>query len=383
MIAVVLGDTSSSHSVVLNAFREEEPSCLLVSRNDELGAIERRAGEIKNIIAATPGAVAFAEQLQHQLGHQGNDIRSRKMRTQRSEQRKLLAAPGSNQSRLVTTAGDLESYINEAATPLLLRPDVIGDHDPIFVCRDREDAKRVFASLDPTGDHAPACLVEPFLPGTCFGVDTVSHDGEHFIAGIYEHRLDEVDGRLFLRHRISRSIGTEPLGLVEAAMTALDQIGIINGAGYLEIVSSDEGFAFADVLAAPLVPAVPADTAFTAFGYSHQHLLAEQVLRPHEFQRRLEWPPRRLRCCIAIAPLRTWTDAAIEASDGLRVLRRLTGFHSVSRLVPWGSSLDAGGVAGIASFVHSDQASVENSLKVLHEMEDSGFFFGHGQPFFG
>jgi hypothetical protein len=380
VIAIVFGNIGNP--AVLCAFREEYPACLVVSENDDLGSCERRLEEIESVVAATPGAVALAEKLQQQLNLPANPGETRQIRTHRFEQRGM-ASSGTDHFKLVRNAAELAGYIADGGPPLLLRPNRIGDDDPAFVCRDHLDARRILAEFD-FDDACPSdWLAEPFKPGRRLGIDTVSHNGRHLIAGIYEHRVDETAGRLVLRHRISLSPGTEPKGLVEVVIEALDQIGIEHGAAHLEIVDSHDGLAVIDVLPAPMVTAVPADAAFAAFGFSHQHLLAEQVLRPNEFQRRLDWPLRSSLSCIAMAPLRICSGAAIEASDGLRVLRRLTGFHSFSCLAPSETKSGTGGVAAIATFVHPDRDSVENSLKVLHEMQDSGFLFGYGQPFFG
>jgi len=307
------------------------------------------------------------------------------MRTHRSEQRKIATASGSDQTLLIETAEELARHATNTSKPLLLRPDMIGDDDPSFLYRGQEDAERILAEFSSDGVHNLAWLAEPFVPGRWYGVDTVSRNGRHVVAGAYEHRMDEVAGRLVLRHRISLGHGFEPPGLLDLAIGALDQTGIEHGAAHVEIVSSHDGLAVSDVLSAPRVPAVPADAAFAAFGYSHQHLLVEQVLRPDEFMRRLDWPARSSRCCLAVAPLRMGAGDTIEASDGLRVLRRLTGFHGLFRLAPLDARSLTAAVAATATatFVHPDRDSIENSLKVLHEMEDSGFLFGYGQPFFG
>ena len=103
-------------------------------------------------------------------------------------------------------------------------------------------------------------------------------------------------------------------------------------------------------------------------------------MRPREFERRLVQPLTPGVITLAMALLRSPGGVTPGGWFGLRVLRRLTGFHSVVGVV----RPDPGdGAVMCAVFVSPDRVSVANSLAILHELEDSGALFTSDKQLFG
>jgi hypothetical protein len=125
-------------------------------------------------------------------------------------------------------------------------------------------------------------------------------------------------------------------------------------------------------------PSLAPDPYHAAFGYSHQHLVAERFLRPHDFARRFDLPYGGGRI-LAKVFLRSFHDGVLAAVDGARTLRRLPGFHSIDRLPATGAAIPeptlTTGASGIAYLVHEDEELLHSSLEFIHHLEDDGAFY--------
>lgn len=294
-----------------------------------------------------------------------------------------------------------QAFLEECPDALVLDADPTGPSKEVIERLTAAKVSRVIACTPGSTAYARRCMeaiglfdAAPFFVGVAsnhggavagaarrLSVDLVSVDGAHVSAGVYEHRMDWRDGAQRLRHRLSLPPTDKAcVDALEFARSSLDRQGFRNGATCVLIDASPTGLHLADVLTAPAVPAAPADAAFAAFGHSHQHLYAESVLRPREFERRSARPLVPGATTLAIAPLWNGKSAAAGGLVGLRLLRRLTGFHCVSAI----DSAQAGiGPVAIACFVHADRVSVENSLTILHEYQDSHAFFARDDELIG
>jgi hypothetical protein len=225
-------------------------------------------------------------------------------------------------------------------------------------------------------DAVPASAAADVLGGDDrYCVALVSREGAHGSAGVYEDRFVVRNDRKLLRSRTSVEFGSEIAVVVEAsARSYLDAVGVRDGATCVEVDLAGGQAHPVGVTPGVMCPAPPVDAAFRAYGHSHPHLLAESVLRPREVQGRLVRPLQPGRTTLALIVLRAPADGVLRGAAALRTLRRLTGFYGVSEIRP-PATLEPGAIAAIATFVHTDRASVVNSLTALAEIEEAGEMF--------
>jgi hypothetical protein len=359
MLAVVASQLEQNPT--LEAFREEASFITLdANRNaNSLFDVLKGYSELK-LIAADHGSVATVEEL---YGLLGRPLENLEKLHDRARQYALIDIP----HRLIRTPAELDGALDEYGHALTLRPRRIGAMDRQLVYRGGDNAA---IGLLLQASEFVAC---PFLPSPRFVVDTVSLGGRHVTSDVACLRVDERGGGLHVRHRISLLDGDpRAIAAEAAARQGLDALAFCDGASQVELVQNGGEWRICEIRSAPQMDGAGADASFTAFGCSHAHLYCESILRPSEFERRFSRPPRRRRYHLASAPIRRWTDPQSEGRNGLRLLRRLTGYHSINRM----SLRGQGGVEYVVSLVHEDMASLENSLKIIHEMEDSGSLFG-------
>ncbi|GAU68739.1 hypothetical protein SSP35_08_02330 [Streptomyces sp. NBRC 110611] len=405
MIALV--NPVSTGAELAIAFREEGAPCVHVYTEDLRDAYEadtvaatrlllddaeRTARElarlgVDTVIAASEIGVAPADKLAGLLGTEHNDLALSTARRDKYRMVEALRAAGLPHARTetVTSAEELSKALDGwgDAYPLIIKPVNSAGSDGCTVCPDRETAEAAYAaitgSLNLMGEINHEVIVQQFLQGTQYIVNTVSLKGRHLLTELYAERIDYVDNAPMLRHIISRpeSAGREG-ELVEYVLACLDALGVREGAAHTEVMLTADGPRLVEVNSRVMGPCLAPDPYHAAFGYSHQHLTVERFLRPGDFERRFALPYGPART-VAKVFLRPHREGVLEAVDGLRVLRRMPGFHSIARLPEVGEVLRdrylTTGACGIAFLVHEDAALLESVLESLHEIEDGGDFF--------
>lgn len=213
-------------------------------------------------------------------------------------------------------------------------------------------------------------------------VAVVSRGGAHVSAGVYQDAFVG-DNPVRLRSRISVPSDSPIASIAETcARTHLDGFGVRDGASCVQVDVIGESAQLVGISPGVLNPGFPVDGSFRAYGHSHEHLLAESVLRPREFERRIVRPLQPGLQTLALFAFRTPADGALRTAAALRTVRRLTGFHGITAFEP--SAVAApGSIAAIAVFLHSDRASVANSLAIVTQIDETESMFTENYQLIG
>ncbi|WP_101257883.1 ATP-grasp domain-containing protein [Streptomyces barkulensis] len=405
MIALV--NPVSSGSELAAAFAEEGADCLLVHTRDQASAFHRatangrrshlhtelagtaeylRSAGVRTVIAASEFGVTLADELSELLGlpHHRHELRA--ARRDKYLMARALADAGLPHARtvLLRTEAELRDALDGwDAFPLVIKPLNSAGSDGCHISADAAEAvaafRRIAGRPNLTGEVNDAVLLQEFLQGTQYIVNTVSMEGRHLTSEVYAERIDRSEGAPVLRHIISRPVLNDAeRELVDYVSRCLDALGIREGAAHTEVMLTGRGPRLVEVNSRVMGPSLAPDPYHAAFGYSHQHLVVERFLRPQEFARRFELPYTAART-VAKVFLRPHRPGVLLAVEGARVLRRLAGFHSIDRLPAVGEPIHdrhlTTGRSGIAYLVHEDEDLLLSSLGVLHDLEDTGGFY--------
>jgi hypothetical protein len=341
---------------------------------------------VSAVIPASEFGVLLADELTHRMGLAGNVHRLSPARRDKLLMMRQLASYGlrSTRTELVGSPEELERVLADIAYPLIVKPRDSAGSDGCRVCATADEARAAFAAVfrerNLMGLMNDAVLVQEYLDGPQFIVNTVSSASRHTLSEIYSARVDrQPDGAPVFRHMISaRTLDESMWEIVRYVFDCLDALGVVEGAAHTEVRLLPDGPCLIEVNSRVMGPCLDPDAYFAALGYSHQHLLVESVLDPEIFDRRqsTSYGPERH---LAKIFLRAHRPGVVRAVPGLDLLRRLPGFHSVARLARIGTPIPdrllTTGASGIAFFVHEDLATLENALRVLHELEDVGQFY--------
>ncbi|MFI6093548.1 ATP-grasp domain-containing protein [Streptomyces sp. NPDC051218] len=304
--------------------------------------------------------------------------------TSKAELRTIRAGLAHTRGGVVRTEEELTDLLASwASYPLVVKPFNSAGSDGCRICATPEEARTAFWAIagqrNLMGEINEGVLVQEFLAGSQYIVNTVSMDGRHLLAELYAERIDRVEGSPVLRHITSRTTPDEhEQELVDYTMSCLDALGFRDGAAHTEVMLTADGPRLVEVNSRLMGPYLSPDAYHCGFGYSSPHLVAERLLRPEDFRNRFDLPYGPAHT-LAKVFLRAHRPGVLSSADGLRELRRLPGFHSVARLPQVNDVLRdtqlTTGSCGTAFFVHEDAELIEHSLAVLHEIEDSGTLF--------
>ncbi|MEE1927324.1 ATP-grasp domain-containing protein [Streptomyces sp. TRM 70351] len=404
---IVLVNPLSSGTDLAQALREEGADCLhlydgahraahdadtaaparLLHR--DVDATVRRLRELgcTRVVAASEYGVALADTL---AGRLGLEHHRPELAAARQDKQRMLAAVAEAglpvaASSVAHAPEEVEKILADRGRyPVVVKPRHSAGSDGCHICHSPREALRAYAAIAGARNllgrvNDDGVLVQEHLDGVLYIVNTVSMAGRHLLGELYEKRVDRRDGAPLLRHVVSR---TEPTaaerGLVAYAFGCLDALGIREGAAHTEVMLTADGPRLVEVNSRVMGPCLAPDPFFAAFGYSQQHLVAERFLRPEEFAARFALPYRPARY-LARVFLRALRPGVLSAADGLRTVRRLPGFHRLTRLPAPGARV-AGphlttGAGGIAYFVSEDEPLLRHSLDVVHAMEEAGTLF--------
>ncbi|AXI76791.1 ATP-grasp domain-containing protein [Peterkaempfera bronchialis] len=401
----VLVNPVSTGKALATAFREEGAECLHLYDASLRHAYDadssphtmvhedlaKTLGVLKGlrptaVIAASEYGVLLADALAAKLGlphHRPEQAAARRDKELMVRALEQAGVPAARTGSVRDEAELIELLARWGGHPVMVKPRDSAGSDGCTISPDRETALAAFRAIvdrrNLMGEVNHDVLVQEFLTGTQYIVNTVSIGGRHLVSEVYAERIDHIDGAPVLRHIISRpQLDAAEAELVAYVLKCLDALGIQEGAAHTEVMLTPAGPRLVEVNSRVMGPSLAPDPYHAAFGYSHQHLVVERFLRPEEFALRLELPYTAART-VAKVFLRSDRPGVLLAVDGARILRRLPGFHSIDRLPAIGQPiLDrylTTGASGIAYLVHEDKHLLLNSLGVIHDLEDSGALY--------
>src|SRR5262249_16699293 len=148
-----------------------------------------------------------ADELTELLGLPGQDHRKRTARRDKARMIAELAAAGIPHARTatVTSRDELIKVLDEwDSYPVVIKPPTSAGTDGCAVCTDRDRALAAFAATagarNLMGQTNHEILVQEWLNGRQYIVNTVSQAGRHLLTELYAERIDRIAGVPVLRH---------------------------------------------------------------------------------------------------------------------------------------------------------------------------------------
>ncbi|KPI20073.1 hypothetical protein OK074_7622 [Actinobacteria bacterium OK074] len=333
---------------------------------------------LKSPLAVLPGShwgIELADELAARLGLPHNDRRLATARTDKAAmvtavERQGIATPPTFAVRNPTDLAAALAAIG--SRPVVLKHVSTAGSVGCLRCDGRASAVAAFGELhgqrNRMGRPNDRILVQPYLPGPQFAVNTVSSEGRHLVTEFYEQHYDWTSDRPSSRHLLLRRyLDPRDRQVVAYVERCLDAVGQREGAAHTEVRITPEGPLLIEVNCR-LMGEVHTDPYFAAIGYSHPAILAERYLDPQLFTTRLDRAYRAQRS-LARVYLRTGGNGRLSASPGLGAIRRLPGFHSLVELPRRGAQVSPSNLSilstGGAYFVHDDEQTVRDSLATV------------------
>ena len=130
---------------------------------------------------------------------------------------------------------------------VVVKPIQSAGSDDVFKCCSEEEVRAAFEAIDQTvnglGVVNEGALVQEFLDGPEFVVDSVSRDGVHKVTAIWEYDKRAVNGANFVYFGMHLVAGAGAVAdaLIVYSDAVLDALGIVNGPGHMEVKMTSTG----------------------------------------------------------------------------------------------------------------------------------------------
>ncbi|WP_219905308.1 ATP-grasp domain-containing protein [Actinopolyspora mortivallis] len=368
------------------AAADPHPRSLVLSETGDYAELEHLG--VTEVVAASEFGVTRASEIADHLGmaHHGSykrEARRSKPAMQRALEEAGVPSLRTHEVSSVAEAADVVSRMNAPHRPHIVKPRESAGGDGCSLVTQSEKIVPTVESLlgqsNLMGQPNTSVLIQDYAEGPQYIVNTVSSFGQHYLSEIYYEHIDERSGSPVLRHITSLSyLDEDAQAIVDYTFSCLDALEILHGAAHSEVRLTPDGPRLVEVNSRVMGPRLDPDPYMLAFGYTHQHLVVEQVLSPTNFTTRMSRPyqPQATLCKVF---LRSPNEGVLAGSPGLETLRRLPGFHSVVCLPTIGRPLQdirlTTAKTGVAYFVHEDASLIASSVRAIHDLEDAGEFF--------
>ena len=178
----------------------------------------------------------------------GNNTDTSHWRYDKSEMQHALNLHGDNfiSSRCIDPESWQESIIEELGFPVFVRP-AYGSMGSMYSskCVDLASFRRVCADYhkhDSLFPQKSPLLVQPYMQGREFVVDTASCNGAHKIVGVYEYCSEEFKGIPLVRSIDSVSTNNSAaMVCIRFVLSVLDALELRNGVAHVELMLTASG----------------------------------------------------------------------------------------------------------------------------------------------
>jgi len=355
-----------------------------------------RALEELDVIECMVGCetgVLLGDQLSEGLGVRTNGTAKSGLRRNKFFQTEAVRALKLNAcgQMLANSKDDVERFLAEkppAATfKAVVKPVEGAGSDGVFICNSEKEVREAYASLEGTknvlGLTNYAVLLQEYLRGDEYVVDTVSRSGVHKCVAIwkYDKRLFNKSPVVYYGMRLM-PVEAEPelRAMVEYIFGVLEALGIRNGAIHSEVKFEDRGPVLIEANCrlhggegtwAPMAEA--------CLGYSAVTAMLDAYLDPTAFGA-LPQLPTDFKAHAKEAKLRSSVSGVLKEIDpaALKAIRALPSYQSEMIAVAPGKridlTIDAVTACGNVNLVNEDLKQLDKDYEQFHEIVGRGIF---------
>eukprot|EP00308_Calcidiscus_leptoporus_P000576 CAMPEP_0119373812 /NCGR_PEP_ID=MMETSP1334-20130426/27850_1 /TAXON_ID=127549 /ORGANISM="Calcidiscus leptoporus, Strain RCC1130" /LENGTH=552 /DNA_ID=CAMNT_0007391687 /DNA_START=97 /DNA_END=1755 /DNA_ORIENTATION=+ len=336
--------------------------------------------------------VLLGDQLSEALGCRTNGTAKSPLRRNKFSQMEAVRAAKLNAcgQELAHSKADVEAFLASqkpaTAFKAVVKPVEGAGSDGVFICDSPAQVRSAFSALEGTknvlGLDNYAVLLQEFLKGEEYVVDTVSRDGVHKCVAIwkYDKRIFNGAPVVYFGMRLL-PVDAEPelKQMVQYTFDVLDALDIKHGAMHSEIKLEERGPVLVEVNCrlhggegtwAPM--------AERCIGYSAVTAMLDAYLDPAAFAA-LPSMPGHFRAHAMEAKLRSAVEGILTQIDETRwaEITSLSSFVSAMVTVaegkPISKTVDAVTASGNINLVNTDKVQLEADYQRLHELVDGLF----------
>jgi biotin carboxylase len=403
-LVLVFSDTETTTAVggmqhSAAAFGAPAESTAAIQHNQRLPEAEAVAATVAElralgapIVAVLPGAetgVLLADQLADTLGTRSNPLELSVARRNKYVMGETVRAAGVRAVRQqrATEWAAVKAFLDEwQPNPFLavVKPIQSAGSDDVFKCSSEAEVKEAFdkinGAINMLGVANEGVLVQEFLAGKEFVVDSVSRDGVHKVTAIWEYDKRSVNDANFVYFGMKLLSASDAVAqqLVAYSDSVLDALNIINGPGHMEIMMCPDGPCLVEVGSrchgGEGSWRVVADE---CVGYNQITASIDAFLNPSAFAA-LPAAPSNLSKSGCEVFLVAQRNGVVKALPGLDTIRALPSFRSLGLAIQPGMTqkrtVDCFTRPGSVQLVNADAKQLEIDVAAIRQLEIDGLF---------
>jgi biotin carboxylase len=333
------------------------------------------------VVAGCESGVELAEKLGNKLGLPTNGATLREARRDKYLMTEAARAHGLR-TAVQFLSNDIDEIIDRVSKtldwPVILKPPRSVASDSVFCCRSidevRKAAVKILSGTNVLGCRNPSVLVQEFLAGIEYVVDTVSYESKRKTTAIWQYSRPAaaVSGEFVCYDAMTLLpyAGERQEVLKSYVFKVLDALAIRYGPAHCELMWVDGEPVLIEV-AARLSGGINALLSGICGGLCQLDETVESMLAPDRFLATLNDQPclQRRAVNLFLMPKRRGRLVRVR---GLNEIRSLPTLHSVSVGAQPGDMVKR--VAGLVTLVDEDIQSIERDINTIRALEDEGIF---------
>lgn len=369
----------------------EHPTCeeeIIYENNLDIVLKQLEKYSIKAVMAGAETSVEFAEQLATALKLSGNSPHTSSLRRNKFRMIEAIREAGLHSARQCCSdrVDDLISWYQEnfqSGEMVVVKPINSAGTDHVTFCSSSEQlkmaAENILGQVNKLGLLNQFVLVQSFLDGQEYVVNTVSLNGQHHLTDIWQCHKQRVEGAGFVPgcEVLLTSDGDIQKQLRDYAFKALDALQFLQGPAHFEIMLTSNGPAIIEV-GARIQGGVNPDVHMTCMGTSQLVKSVDSYLNPEAF---LSYYHQGY----TLNQYSRWADLIVPQSgtvksfDLLEKVKELSSFYSANIHVKPGDYLpktvDLYTSPGSIYLVNADAEQLAHDYAQLRTMEKESYEF--------
>lgn len=206
--------------------------------------------EVQHVLAGTESGVTLADRIAYRLGVPGNNPSTSMARRDKFAMALALARadlPHARTIQAINDGGARKAACELGSWPLVVKPAASAGSDHVVIAHDMAAvgaaAGEILSAPNFFGQPNQALIVQQYLIGTQFAVNSVSQRGVHRIVEVWlDRRTDLGDGRLIYDRMDLLAPDDERVPLLADYVRAcLDALGIVHGPAHSEVMLTAGG----------------------------------------------------------------------------------------------------------------------------------------------
>jgi biotin carboxylase len=344
------------------------------------------------VLAIMPGlefGVNLSDELCEVLGMRGNRAQSTRLRRDKYLMGEAIRSSGTRaviQGR-VSSSTEVDEFIAKhkpSPFKLVVKPiDDAGSQD-VALCSNKDEVqaalKRIQSHTNLCGNKNASALVQEYLEGTEYVVDTVSRGGKHKVTAMWRYDKRKVNGGAFVYFGLylEETSAPDKQEMIEYVKKCLDALEVKDGPGHSEVIYTSTG---------PCLVEVGArchggeggwvDSATQCIGHSQVSATLDAYLNPTAFDALPEQPPAFKGHCCEVN-LVSYNRGQIVGVN-LDEIKSLKSYAKHEMFIGEGAQLvktvDLLGSPGSVFLLHEKKETVQKDCELIRQMEVDGAIF--------